>query len=58
MKIKYKGEQDRKTESIRSILYFMQFIENKIIKEQVASLSNQDLEGINGFSKFMALRLK
>lgn len=57
MKLKHKGEHD-KTEKIRSILYFLQFIENKIIKKQVYHLSSQDAEDINGFSKFMAMHLK
>ena len=57
MNLKYEGTC-HETERIRSILYFLQFIENKIIKKQVYHLTNQDLEGINGFSKFMALHLK
>lgn len=58
MELKYNGEPDKMTERIRSTLYFLQFIENKIIKKQVYNLSSQDFEGINGFSEFMALYLK
>lgn len=58
MELKYNGEPDKMTERIRSTLYFLQFIENKIIKKQVYNLSSQDFEGINGFSEFMALHLK
>ena len=53
MELKYKGEPDMKTEQIRSALYFLQLIENKIIKQQV-----QNFEGTNGFLEFMTLHLK
>lgn len=51
-------EEEDKTEQIRTALYFLQFIENKIIKKQVYHLSNQDMPEIRGWPKFMALYLK
>lgn len=57
MKTKRAEEVD-KTEQIRTALYFLQFIENKIIKKQVFNLSAQDVGEIRGFPRFIALHLK
>ena len=53
LELKYNGEPDMKTQQLRSKLYFLQFIENKIITKQVPNY-----EGDNGFSKWMALHMK
>jgi hypothetical protein len=55
--VKAQYEED-KTEQIRSALYFLQFIENKIIKKQIFNLNNQDLNEIDGFSRFISLHMK
>ena len=55
MELKYTGEPDKVTQRIRSTLYFLQLIENKILKQQV---HNQNFEGTDGFSKWMTLYLK
>lgn len=54
MKTEYNGEPDNKTERIRSILYFMQFIEKNIIKKQVYN----NFESNDGFAQFMAMHMK
>ena len=56
MNTEYDGAPDKRTERIRSILYFLQFIENKIIQRQ--AYLNQDLEDCNGFARFMTSYLK
>lgn len=53
MELKYNGESDSLTAHVRAILYFL-LIENKIIKQ----VRYQDFEGVDGFSRYMALYLK
>lgn len=53
MELKYNGESDSLTANVRAILYFL-LIENKIIKQ----VRYQDFEGVDGFSRYMALHLK
>lgn len=54
MEPKYNGEPDSMTTKIRSQLYLLQLIENKLTK----SVRYQDFEGIDGFYQYMALHLK
>ncbi len=42
-----------KTQQLRTKLYFLQFIENKILNQQVYNYERQD-----GFSAWMALYMK
>jgi hypothetical protein len=58
VKIDFDDTESDNTERIRSVLYFLQFIENKILQRRIYYLNNQDLEEIDGFSKFMALHMK
>jgi hypothetical protein len=50
---KYNGEPDMKTKQLRAKLYFLQFIENKILTQK-----SYCYEGRDGFSKWMALHMK
>jgi len=50
-------EQD-KTEAIRATLYFLQFIENKIICKQVYKLTSYDMPEVVGFQRFIREHLK
>ena len=54
LELKYNGEPDKMTAKIRSTLYFLQLIENKITQQ----VHYQDFEDNNGFYRYMAIYLK
>jgi len=56
--VKKSNNEEDKTEAVRTTLFFLQFLENKIVNKPIFRLNTLDHGEIKGFQRFIVEYLK